>query len=372
MLLNPTFKYTSTLALAWLAFAAPRGHKADAAESATPVAVAHPETESESPSYAFSGSITAQRHAVLSPRVAGLVQTADAESGYVAKSGEALVQLDATLAEIELRQMEANLERAKAESDDAQRRLAEATELGDSNFPRTERESRQTASRLAAVAVRQAEAEVERQREQVLRHAVIAPFDGVVARKYAEIGEWVQTGDAVIELVGLDTLRLEAQIPQERLDVARRTQTVEIRIAGDNGPPILGRLEAIAPSIDPGTRTFAARVAIDNPPARIKPGMSALATFRPPADESALMIARDAIIRSAEGETLVWLAQESDGSLRAVRRPVELGVTRGDRIQALAGLAANDQVVVRGNESLREGQLIRIVGAPPAQTSTAD
>lgn len=336
--------------------------QSDSSESlGAPVAVEQPEPASEAPAFSYTGTITAHRVAALSPRVAGLVQTADAEAGFEATQGETLVQLDDTLARLAVREGESELRSVRAELEEAQRRLQEAVELGERNFPRTEREARASAVRLAEVAVARVETTLERQRELVDRHKVVAPFDGVVQRKRAEIGEWAQTGTPVIELVSVADLRLDVQIPQEQLELAASTEQVEIRIAGFNDRMIEGHIQAIAPAIDPGTRSLLVRVGLDDPPPLIRPGMSARAIFRPNTEEHPLMISRDAIIRSAEGQTLVWIVHGQEGDLRAARRVVELGATRGNRVEVRSGVSDNDRVVVRGNESLRDGQQIRIV-----------
>ena len=78
---------------------------------------------------------------------------ADAEMGYSAKAGDMLVGLDDMLARMELREEELNLEAAEANLINSKRRLDEAVNLGDANFPRSERENRETAYRMALIAV---------------------------------------------------------------------------------------------------------------------------------------------------------------------------------------------------------------------------
>lgn len=334
-------------------------------DTGAPVTVARPEITREAPAFTFTGSITVRRQASLSPRVPGLVLVADAELGDVVEAGDTLVQLDSTLAEIELSLLESDLALARAEKEDARRLLEEAHKLGDSNFPRSERLSRETDLEMAEVSVLRAKAAVEAEREEVRRHKVIAPFSGIVARKLAEMGEWVETGDPVIELVGREHVRLEVSVPQEQIQVALQTETVEIRLPGLPDSEITGRVAALSPSVEPGTRSLVVRVEIENPPETLKPGMSAVAVFRPQSDEAVLLIPRDAVVRSAEGETYVWLVRKDGDEKTVTRRTVELGATRGNRIAVLSGLTEEDDVVVRGNESLREDQRVRRVDAPP-------
>ncbi len=325
---------------------------------APPVVVEKPETNAEPAVFRFPGSITAKREAELSPRVAGLVSVADAETGFTAKKDDVLVRLDDTIARIELKERELALEAAEAEKANAERRLNEARQLGDANFPRTERETRETAFRLSEVAVQQAANALERQREIVERHQIIAPFDGVVVSKSAEVGEWVQTGNPVLQFVGTSELRLDLEVPQEQLDVVLQTQSASVYLSRREEQPIPARIEARSPKVNPQTRTFMVRLGLDSPPPYVKPGMSAEASFRPTIRGQQLVISRDAIIRYGDGRTVVWIVQTTGGETRAKMREVTLGSTRGNRIEVLSGIEENEYVVVRGNESLQEDQIV--------------
>ncbi len=324
----------------------------------TPVSVATPLVETGQSRFQFTGTITSKREAELSPRVAGLVAKADKEMGHTANEGDLLVSLDDTLAKMDLQEKKLNLEAAKAELANAKRRYEEAVELGDANFPRSERENRETTYRMAAIAVSRSETMVETQSEIVERHRILAPFDGIVVEKKAEVGEWVQTGNPVLRFVDTQNLRLDIQVPQEQLPLVLSSQTVSVKIGGAN---FEAHIEARSPLIDPQTRTFQVRILIDNPSHLVKPGMSAEAVFKPSSDAPTLFISRDALLRTTDGEVVVWVAEKNGQGSQASRRIVKTGSSTGEHIQILSGLAAADQVIYQGNELLQEGQEIRIV-----------
>lgn len=326
-----------------------------------PVSVSEPMVGASQSRFRFTGTITSERVAAISPRVAGLVAKADAEMGHAAKAGEELVGLDDTLARMELKEKELNLEAAKAELANAKRRFDEAVRLGDANFPRSERENRETAFRMAEIAVSRLETLVETQREIVDRHRILAPFDGRVIEKMAEVGEWVQTGTPVLRFVDTMNLRLDVQVPQEQLDLVMNADTVAVEIAGSLKKAFEAHIEARSPQVDPRTRTFQVRIRLDNPSANVRPGMSAEAIFRPSAKQASLFVSRDAILRSADGEVMVWVAIQKGDSYRASRRVIQIGSTSGDYIEVVSGLESGDQVIYQGNESLQEGQEVRIV-----------
>ncbi len=327
----------------------------------TPVSVVKPEVETASSIYRFTGTITSERSAAISPRVSGLVAAADADIGFTAKKGDILVSLDDTLARLVLEENKLNLETAKAELNNAKRLLDEAIDLGDPNFARSARESRETAFRKAELSAQRLETVLRKQQEIVERHHIIAPFDGVVSAKTAEIGEWAQTGRSVLNLVDTENLRLDLQVPQEQLDVVINSQTVIVYVAGISHLPFKAQIQARSPDVDPNNRTFTVRIRIDNPQGYIQPGMSAEADFQPDSTTQNLLIPRDAILRNAQSEVSVWVAEETGNTTKASRRVVALGDSNGNLIEITNGLNSDEQVIYQGNESLQEGQGVQIV-----------
>lgn len=325
------------------------------------VSVETPIVDSSDARFLFTGTITSERNADISPRIAGLIVKADADFGFEAKTGELLVSLDDTLAKIDLRAMEIDLEAAREELRNSKRLYDEAVSLGDNNFPRTERENRETNYRKAQLTVDRRETAVIRQKEVVERHRIPAPFDGFVSQKRAEVGEWVQTGTSVVSFIDSKNLRLDLQVPQEQGNMVLNSEKVTVTVSGYEHLPFESFIEARTPTVDPKTRTFIVRVRLNAPPDFIKPGMSAQAVFQPKYDKPHLLITRDAILRTGSSEISVWVAETSDGEIKASKRIVTPGRTNGNYIEIIEGLDKTDQVIYQGNESLQEGQTLRVV-----------
>ena len=89
--------------------------------------------------------------------------------------------------------------------------------------------------------------------------------------------------------------------------------------------------------------------------------MSAVAIFKPSSENASVFITRDAILRTADGQVMVWVAESNGGEFKASQRIVLTGPTSGDFIQIVSGLQPSDQVIYQGNELLQEDQAIRIV-----------
>lgn len=314
----------------------------------------------------LTGTVTSERSASLSPRVSGLVAAVKVDAGAAVEAGDVLLELDAELARLALARADAALAEARATQAEAARLRDEARQQVERRLlPETRLYAAEAALRIAAAAVDRLQAERRQQAEIVARHTLAAPFAGVVSRKLAEVGEWVETGTPVLELVDTRRLRLDVQAPQERYYQITPGAPVEVRASAFDGRVFAGRVAAKVPVKDPSARTFLVRVAVEDAEGRLTPGMSAEARFSLRGEGAALVLPRDAIVRQPDGGAAVWVVNgNSPASVSA--RPVRLGRTLEGGIEIVSGLEAGAQVVLRGNETLRDGQPVKVVAAPGA------
>ncbi len=335
------------------------------AQAVAPVEVVTLAATAGSSALDLTGSVTAQRRAELSPRVSGLVARIHVDVGDRVRAGQALIELDNELARLARQRDQAQLDEARARVREAERLHAENRSLVDRAFlPETRLAASQAEVDIARAAAGRIEAQLRESSERVTRHRVAAPFDGVIAQRMAELGEWVDTGDGLFELVALKPLRIDVQMPQERFADVTPGTPVTVLPDALPGTRLDGRVEARVPVGDAVARTFLVRILVEDPGERIVPGMSAHVRFDLTDDTRGVSVPRDALVRSADGTTEVWLAVSADdGKVVARKRSVVAGRSLGDRIAIERGLAPGDRIIVRGNERLRDGQALRIVTA---------
>lgn len=330
------------------------------AQQAPPVGITVAERTEIVEELPLSGTLTAPRTARLSPEVEGRVAAIAVDAGDRVAAGDTLLALDDELARLELEQAEAALREAEAELGDARRRLREARDLvARQSIPKTEVETREAQVRRAAVAARRG-AELAYRRALVERHTLQAPFAGVIARRLTDLGEWVEPGTTVLELVAVDRLRLDLQVPQSYFGRVNRETPVAVRLDALPDRALEATVNEIVPVSDPSARTFLARVRLDNAPARMTPGMSARATLRIDTGRTSVVVPRDALIRYPDGRVTVWVARHNSETHTVREQRVQTGLTFGGRVEITAGLEAGTPVVVRGNEALQEGQRVRV------------
>lgn len=309
----------------------------------------------------LTGSLTSPARAALAPRVAGLITAVAVDAGDRVSRGDTLLEMDDTLAELEVATLEASLAEARSRLAEARRVRDERKPLAErGTIPRTELESATAEVRTATAAVDRLEAEVALQRERLARHTLPAPFDGVVASRMTDIGEYAASSDVVFELIATDQLRLDVQAPQEYFGHLAPGTPVRVQAHDGGGESRSAEVSTRVDALDATARSFLVRVRLDNEDGRLAPGMSAEAEFRVESGEDVISMSRDAVLRSPNGDTHVWVVADGDDGPVARRRQITLGRSDRGRVEVRRGLSAGDRVVVQGNEGLRDGQRVRI------------
>lgn len=332
------------------------------AQEPPPVVISEAERAEIVEELSLSGTLTSPRTARLSPEVEGRVAEIAVDAGQRVAADDVLLRLDDEIARLELTQVRAALRQAAAELDDARRRLREARDLAErASIADTEVRAREAELHTDSAVVDRRRAEVAYQAALVERYSLEAPFDGVIASRLTDLGEWIGPNTHVLELVAIDRLRLDLQVPQRHFGRVTVGTPLSLRLDALRDQPVTAEITEIVPVSDPQTRTFLARAGLDNRDGRMTPGMSARATLRIGTGRQGIVVPRDALIRYPDGRTTVWVASRSGSPVRTViERRVRTGLSFGRRIELLAGLRAGTPVVVAGNEALVEGQEVRV------------
>lgn len=310
----------------------------------------------------LTGTLTSPQTAQLSPEVEGRVAAIEVDAGQRVIAGDTLLTLDDELARLELAQARAAEREAIADLEDARRRLSEVRDLAKQKgiVAETDVRARMAEVERDSAVVERRKAELAHKEALLRRHKLTAPFDGVIAQRSCDLGEWVGPNAHVMELVAVDALRLDVQVPQGFFGRITPETPVTLRLEAMPTERMEATVTEIVPVSDPTARTFLARIHLANDQGRMAPGMSARVTLRISTGEQGVVVPRDALVRYPDGRTVVWVAGV-DGEGHAVNeRQVRTGLSFAGRIQIVSGIDAGTPVVTRGNEALREGQQVRI------------
>ena len=222
----------------------------------------------------------------------------------------------------------------------------------------------QIAQAKARVAVQQAL--VDKLESQVVKHTIISPFDGYVVAEHTEVGQWVNSGELVAEVIALDHVDVSVQVLENHVPHVQLKSEVRVEIPAIPNQVFTGEVVMIVPQADIRARTFPVKVRLKNEIRKdgplLKSGMLARAVLPTGPRLKALMVSKDALVLG--GPTpMIYVVEPGKknsklGKARAV--PVQVGVADGRLIQVKGDLESGGYVVIRGNERLHPGQDVMI------------
>ncbi len=305
--------------------------------------------------WSFLGDVRALKRAKLAAGAAGEVREVFVRVGDHVKKGELLVDIDPSLAAARVRAAQASKQAGAAELERAKRDADRLTGAGPDIAALAEIEQA-TSERKRAIAERgrlkAAEAEA---RAQLGRHRVRAPFDGVVANRAVDPGDWVDPGVEVVELVDDAGVEVLVSAPP---DVALYLETDDKALLRYKGASVPATVAGVVRALDDESRTVRVRLVPDEAAAWLLPGAAIDVLLEIERSEpDAVVIPRDALVY---GIADIHVVKVADGHAEPV--PIEIVARGRDRVLVKAeALAAGDAVVTRGNERVFPGQPLTIV-----------
>jgi membrane fusion protein (multidrug efflux system) len=341
-----------------------------------------------------SATVESEAQATLVPETQGIVTGIHVEEGDRVAKGQLLAVVASPQLDAAYERANAELERAQRDADAAERLFAQAA------IPRSELEVAQQALRAA----RTAHEEASRTRGFT---RIESPIEGTVASRSLRYGE-MAAGQPAFVVADLAQLRVVLPLPERDLSRVRAGQPAQVSSSYDASVTSEGSVERVAPVVDAASGTFRAtvRLAPDTP---LRPGQFVRVRLEIDRREGVLTVPRRAIVWD-EGSPFVFVladmsaedldkekeASKGDGkrsegggfswgggkeeekeeaplpgpARKVVRTPVKLGFEDGEVAELVNGLDEGAQVVVVGNEALRDGARVRLPGDPTTNAAT--
>ena len=185
---------------------------------------------------------------------------------------------------------------------------------------------------------------------------IVAPFAGVVAKRYVDVGAYLQVGAPVFDLMDVENLRVRLPFPEYRAPRLRPGLPVRLTSSAAGGPPIEARIGEIQPGINPANRSLTVIVDFTNP-GDWRPGASVRADVVLETRPDALMVPQVAVVRRPAGDVL-YILEGNRVREQAVRR----GQRNGPLVEILEGLKGGEQIAVDGAGFLTNGATVAITG----------
>ena len=317
------------------------------------VVVVEAELRQLTPLVQVSGTVISRNDARLAAQVEGRV-TWMSEIGTHLEAGERAAQLDDVIIRNLLVEAEAGIVREQADVTfyaaevKRLRQLAKDSHAAQSRLDQAQRDLSVARSALSA-----ARARGEQAQEKLQRTGIRAPFAGVVSDRFIEVGEWAESGTAIVRLVDTAALEVRAWVPLTALPFIHPQAELELTV---KGRVTRAQVRTLVPVGDEQSRLYEMRLSLDDDAWSAGQGVRiAIPTAEP---QSAVVIPRDALVLRVDGASVFRILEDDT----AERITVIPGIADGDWIAVSGGIESGDRIVVRGGERLRAGDSVSITG----------
>lgn len=302
-----------------------------------------------------TGQLKSGRETDLAANANGRVTATLVERGSQVKAGDVLASLDVRAAALSAAEAKAQADTAAASADNAKiecdrtRALVASGALGRAELDRMDGQCK-----TSALAVGAAQARSHLAAQNVGDGVIRAPFAGVVAERYVDVGEFVHQDSKVVTLVDLSSLRLELTIPESSIAAAVPGAKVLFGVAGYPDRTFSATLAFVGASVRATTRDVVAEAKVDTTDALLRPGMFASGRLASGEEKMAVVPKTAVVVRDGKPTAFVSVAG------RIEQRLVQLGEPSGDDVAITRGLADGEFVVLSPSDTLRNG--VRIAG----------
>ena len=359
-----------------------------------------------------TGDIMPLMQVDLFPKVSGYLERIDVHIGDIVKQGQVIAQIDrrdyvhkvreieakvaqakAQLTELEtgtrteeLRQAEEVVRQARSRFENAkvQRERIEALykreviskkerDVTDMEYTVAEAQlassqqqlkllqfgARQEVKDASQAKLKEMEAILEQERNHLKDTQIVAPFRGEISKKYVDAGAFVSPSSPstpLVSLVHTETLKIVANVLEKDIPLLKPGMKAKIRVESYPEKVFEGRVEKINSALELSTRTLQAEIYVLNTNRFLKPGMFANVEVVLLEKPQTLVIPREAVIETGN-ELSVFVVEGT----QAVRKPITMGYEQNRMVEVLKGLKEGDQVIVKGQQLIKDGSAIRVV-----------
>lgn len=297
------------------------------------------------------GSIISRQDARVASELEGRVLQV-AEVGQRVRAGQALAVLDDTALRLRERESEADLARIQAQLDLAARQEQRYAQLAaQQNIARAQYEQLRADRDVLAQDRARVQAQLAQLRHQRSQMVVRAPFDGIVAERHTQRGEYLVTGASVARLVDTAAPEVRVRAPVDLARHLERGTLVRVRSSGtERDYPV----SALVPVGDEASRQLELRIAVRD--LKVPVGTAVDVGLPSAETRSVVAVPRDAVILRREGDFVLRV----DAAGKAERLAVKTGAAVDDLVEVSGDVRAGDRLIVRGGERVEPGQAVSV------------
>lgn len=290
----------------------------------------------------WDGVVEAVSDTTLSAQTSARVEALPVDVGDKVKQGEVLVRFSNVEQESGRRSAQASVGAAHAEYQDAEANWARIRDVFAKGLvSAAQRDAAWARRNTALAALEAARAQLRNASQQANYTTVTAPFDGIITKRFVEVGEAVQSGppqpQPLLALAAMDQLRVQVVVPQDAANAIRKYR--QATLVTDDGSRIDATRVIVYPLADPVTHSFQVRIELPANTPDLYPGMTVKVAFAI-GSGTRLLIPLSALVQRGELTGVYLLLKDHRLSLRQLR----LGHRYGDQVEVLAGMEDGERI----------------------------
>ncbi len=292
----------------------------------------------------YSGTIEPSQTIPLNFQVSGIVEKVYVEAGDEVKKGELLASVEKANPKSIYDMNLAKYNQAK----DAYDRLKTVYEKG--SLPEIKWVEMETN-------LEQARSSLEVSKNNLENCDMRAPEAGVIGKRNIEPGmSAIGLSTAPIELVKIRIVYVKISVPENEIGKIRKGDKAFFSVSALNGKTFEGFVTNISPVADAISRTYEAKISVQNPNLELKPGMVCDVMLSMKSSKEVVVIPYQSVSKDSDGNTYVYLIDKSAN--RAKKQIVQTGNYLGNNLEIVAGIAPGQVIVKEGKEKLSDNSII--------------
>lgn len=299
------------------------------------------------------GTVEPWTRSLVGTEVAGKVTKMYVRQGDRVQKGDVLVELDTSMLELQLAEAEARLMAIEAQVKRWEFETEWVRDLNGDNYA-GKLDIYKTEAELAVAkqTVRERQATIDQIKTDLAKSRIVAPFDGFIVARHTEVGEWLERGGSVVEIVDLSKVLVSVDVHERAMPFIKEGDTAKVNVEALKHI-FEGKIRHIIRQADPAARTFPVEIEINNADNQLAAGMFARATVTAGPTTSVVAIPKDAIFVMDGVEYIGMIFPDQRGGMNGLLKPVTTGKDINDWIAVTSNnVGPGMDIVIRGNERL--------------------
>jgi membrane fusion protein (multidrug efflux system) len=319
------------------------------------------------------GNVEAENEIAIQPRINGRLVSLLVEEGQPLITGGLIGEMDDEAIRLQLQQSEANLASLKANTEQAEinvnkyktekeryRELLDKRYISQRDYENVESSylTSQTALESLKAQLQASQKNYELLKLQLNQTKIYSPLTGYVLKKLVTPGVNLTTGTTIITVAALNPVKLTFTVDQK--DTSKITKGAGVNFVTDAYPDLVfeGRVNQLAPTYDSRTRTIQLSASLSNPLNKLVPGMFGTAEIIIGGNQQALVVPQEAVVTEGNKTGIFIVNRENIAQFKEVRT----GLISEGKVEVTNGLKIGDFAVVIGQNRLRDGQKVQLLG----------